>query len=379
MTDYIFILSGIPLPSLRSTSSTGTNKDNFQDNLATKQILTSNEFGREFNNTLLLGHLKKAFPSSIVEITNISLANYTTVIDQCISKASGGSFVFMNLCDGIETDGYPGVSVVQYLSLKRAPYTGSGPVFYTNSTSKTLLKNLMIESHVPTLPFVTLSHNPPLQEDIEKAKNIVGYPLIIKPSVSYGSMMISTKSVVDGPEQMISYLTETEALKDYKDEIFLESFLAGREFTVLCTGDERVGVRVYTAAERVFAPNLKEREKILTFDICWDGCDLNANTTGEFPAQPYWYEAAPIEFQDYLQDLAKKAYLSVNGTGYGRVDIRTRSPSSKDGYVLEVNANCGLAFGRMASSLGEILILSKVEPDEFCKEIIDYGSKRFKV
>jgi hypothetical protein len=33
----------------------------------------------------------------------------------------------------------------------------------------------------------------------------------------------------------------------------------------------------------------------------WDGCDLDANTTGEVPAQPYWYEAAPAEFQDYLQ------------------------------------------------------------------------------
>jgi D-alanine-D-alanine ligase-like ATP-grasp enzyme len=75
--------------------------------------------------------------------------------------------------------------------------------------------------------------------------------------------------------------------------------------------------------------------------------------------------------------LARKAYISVGGTGYGRVDIRTRTPSSKDGFVLEVNANCGLAFGRMASSLGEILILSKVEPDEFCREIINYAVQRF--
>lgn len=126
----------------------------------------------------------------------------------------------------------------------------------------------MIKSQVPTLPFVTLSHNPPAKVDLERAKEVVGYPLIIKPSVSYGSMMISTKSVVDGPSQMITYLSETEGLKDYKDEIFLESFLAGREFTVLCSGDEKVGVRVYVAAERVFAPNLNEREKILTFDIC---------------------------------------------------------------------------------------------------------------
>jgi hypothetical protein len=61
-----------------------------------------------------------------------------------------------------------------------------------------------------------------------------------------------------------------------------------------------------------------------------------------------------------LIELARTAYISVGGTGYGRVDIRTRTPESRDAFVLEVNANCGLAFGRLASSLGEILILSKV-------------------
>ena len=125
----------------------------------------------------------------------------------------------------------------------------------------------MIESNVPTLPFVILSQIPPLKEDIRKADEIVGYPLIIKPSVSYGSMMISTKSIVDSPEELISYLAETKALKDYKDEIFLESFLSGREFTVLCAGDEEKGVKVFPAAERVFSSNLKLREKILSFNI----------------------------------------------------------------------------------------------------------------
>ena len=172
----------------------------------------------------------------------------------------------------------------------------------------------MIDADVPTLPFVALrQNNPPLESDLQLTEDVVGYPLIIKPSVSYGSMMISTKSVVDTPQQLLSYLAE-DALADYTDEIFLEAFLGGREFTVLCSGDQEVGVRVYIAAERVFDKKLKEREKILTFDICrscalirlstmigWDGCDLNSNTTGEVPVQPYWYEAAPEHFQVYLQ------------------------------------------------------------------------------
>jgi hypothetical protein len=77
-----------------------------------------------------------------------------------------------------------------------------------------------------------------------------------------------------------------------------------------------------------------------------------------------------------LIELARTAYISVGGTGYGRVDIRTRTPESRDAFVLEVNANCGLAFGRLASSLGEILILSKVEPSEFLGEIIGYALER---
>lgn len=103
------------------------------------------------------------------------------------------------------------------------------------------------------------------------------------------------------------------------------------------------------------------------------------------PVQPYWYEAAPADWQESLKsirfaneiELARDAYVSVGGTGYGRVDIRTKTVESKDGFVLEVNANCGLAFGRLASSLGEILILSNVEPSEFCQEIVKYATNRF--
>ncbi|KAJ3302525.1 hypothetical protein HDV03_004892 [Kappamyces sp. JEL0829] len=347
-----------------------------------RQIQTATEFGRDFNNKILLTHLQTAFPATEVVLCEIGLVDYRQRILEWLDRANGRSLCFLNLCDGIETDGYPGLSVVQFLESRQIAFTGSGADFYINSTSKTRLKNLMLEAKVATLPFVVVQPAT-IDQDLQQAAEVVGYPLIIKPSVSYGSMMISTASIVDNADQAKAYLS---TLGSYQDEIFLESFLAGREFTVLCTGDHASGVRVFTPAERVFSETLGEREKILSFDICWDGCDLDKNDSGEVPEQPYSYAPAPLELQPYLQgetfaltlDLARRAYIAVSGTGYGRVDIRTRTPASKDAFVLELNANCGLAFGRMASSLGEILILSQVSPDEFLKEIVEYGLGRFR-
>lgn len=38
------------------------------------------------------------------------------------------------------------------------------------------------------------------------------------------------------------------------------------------------------------------------------------------------------------------------------MDIRTKSLNEPDALVLEVNANCGLSFGKGSSSLGEVRV-----------------------
>jgi len=91
----------------------------------------------------MLDHLARAFPSAKgIHICEITLQNYTSIISDAIKKASGSSLVFLNLCDGIETDGYPGISIVDYLEAQKLAFTGAGSTFYINSTSKTLLKNV---------------------------------------------------------------------------------------------------------------------------------------------------------------------------------------------------------------------------------------------
>lgn len=68
----------------------------------------------------MVQQLQKAFPRSSIEIMSISLGNYQKLINEGIekSKSDGATdnldCVFLNLCDGIETDGYPGVSIVRF-------------------------------------------------------------------------------------------------------------------------------------------------------------------------------------------------------------------------------------------------------------------------
>jgi hypothetical protein len=62
---------------------------------------------------------------------------------------------------------------------------------------------------------------------------------------------------------------------------------------------------VYTAAERVFDENIPVGERILTYDICWAGCEVKdgVEDVGEVPVQSYGYAAAPIELQNELQGI----------------------------------------------------------------------------
>lgn len=324
---------------------------------ASKDVLLACEYGKTLNNNLLIEELMKAFKSTVITHLSVSLSNYKVLITPYISSST----IFLNLCDGTEVDGYPGNSVVKYLESQSAFFTGSGSKFYEISTSKPVLKTLLQKHSVKTAEFELINYN--------SIPSKIGYPLIVKPSVSYGSINISTSSICSTPQELSNYLSSTPMTQ----ELFVESFLSGREYTVLVTSS-----KVYTPAERVFDKNIPIMERILTFDICWSGCDLDNNNDGQVPDQPYSYHSAPIELHEILKNLARDAFNAVGGDGYGRVDIRQKTQDlGSDCLVLEVNANCGLAFGSMASSLGEILILSKVSPAQFLSEICHFALQRY--
>ncbi|KAG0195766.1 hypothetical protein BGX28_000668, partial [Mortierella sp. GBA30] len=305
--------------------------------------------------------------------------------------------VVFQLCDGTELDGYPGVSIVQELEKRKIPFTGSDSAFYIISSSKPILKRELQKADVPTSSFKEF-RTPPQLADLEDIIQEIGFPMIVKPSVSYASLNISTASVVHTPEQLLEQINvslsaskpagklndkETETISHtlhnklltvvQKAEIdienptvFVEKFLAGHEFTALVVGDREWGVKVYPVAERMFDPKLGKFERLLSFDQYWDGYDLEGgHTTEEFCK----YQIANSDWQEQLQQVAKDAYLALDGTGYGRVDIRTVEMDKCEPVVLEVNANCGLSFEKDSSSMANILIMSKVAPSGFVRDL----------
>jgi D-alanine-D-alanine ligase len=77
--------------------------------------------------------------------------DYETIIDNIVAeKEEGGVFsLVLNLCDGDEVNGTPGVSVVQLLEEKELVYTGSDEYFYRITTSKIPMKQAFDKANVP--------------------------------------------------------------------------------------------------------------------------------------------------------------------------------------------------------------------------------------
>ncbi|KAF9215293.1 hypothetical protein BGZ59_001778 [Podila verticillata] len=382
----------------------------------TDPITLSNEFDRENSIADLEDKLHKAGYSD-VEIVPVSLDTVVSVADQLAremeeKRARNLDLVVFQLCDGTELDGYPGVSMIEALEQRKIAFTGSDSAFYVLSSSKPALKKELQAAKVPTSSFQEFDH-PPVMSDLDHIIGDIGFPMIVKPSISYASINISMKSVVHTPEELLEQVhksltvsmpegtppkVETQirpseeyqhplkakVVKDHNKGIdietptvFVEKFLAGREFTVLVVGDKNWGVRVFPVAERAFDPRLGKFERLLSFDQYWAGYSLDGD---EVPANEDFckYQIANEAWQEKLQHVAKEAYLALEGTGYGRVDIRTVEMDICEPVVLEVNANCGLSFEKDTSSLANILIMSHVAAPGFVKDLVEHALHRNK-
>ncbi|HLJ64384.1 MAG TPA: hypothetical protein VKT70_09770, partial [Stellaceae bacterium] len=188
-------------------------------------------------------------------------------VDDCIARARQERVIVLNLCDGDEINGYPGPSVVAGLEAARIPFTGADSRFYAVSTSKLAMKRRFAKAKVPTADWVVIEEP---ERDLARAARQLGFPLFLKPDISFGSAGISVKSVVHDPAaaraRAEALLQGMHGCRFGPGGIFAEPFIEGQEFTVMVVSDETApqGVRVLTPAERVFHSALPAQERFLT-------------------------------------------------------------------------------------------------------------------
>ena len=277
--------------------------------------------------------------------------------------------LILNLCDGDEVNGVPGVSVIHALEEAGLVYTGSDAHFYNITTSKIPMKKAFDKAGVSNAAWRIINKAGSIKGICKR----VGTPLIIKPAVSGGSMGVSVKNVVNTEQELSNRIDELN--KGYRgwnllaDGLFVEQFIAGPEYTTFITGsaNDPENCIVYEPVERVFHKSLPATEQFLSFDRLWeiyeDESPMPANENF------YEYKPAPASLINELKTLSYDAYKSLGGKGYTRIDIRQDAETGKL-YMLEANAQCGLSEDENYTSIGAIIKVSGVSFTEIIAEVL---------
>lgn len=308
----------------------------------------------------------------------VTIKDYAGIIELIVKEKDFGSKtpVVFNLCDGDEINGTPGISVVRLLEEKGLIYTGSDEYFYNITTSKIPMKKAFDKAKVPSADWKAINSK---EQNLQNIFEKLGTPIIVKPSISGGSMGVGIKNVVHDLTQLNEQVNNMFA--GYRgwdlaaDGLIAESFITGPEFTVLISGsyNNPKDAKIYTPVERVFHSSLPEQEKFLSFDRLWEIYEDEEPMPNE--ANFYEYALPDSSLIDEIKKISWDAYVACKGCGYTRADLRMDKETGKM-YVLEVNAQCGLSEDEDYTSIGAILRFSGNTFTELVAEIINDAFNR---
>ena len=243
-------------------------------------------------------------------------------VDVTRLKAMGFDKAFIALHGRGGEDG----SLQGLLELTGVPYTGSGVMASAISMDKLRSKLLWQGAGLPVAPWVALTRNEfesGLNNDVIQRIEALGLPVIVKPSREGSSVGMSKV-------EEFGALTAALALAfQHDDEVLIEKWLSGPEFTVAMLGKEILpSIRIQPAGTfyDYEAKYLSDETKY----FCPSGLEANDEAT--------------------LQNLVLKAWRALGCRGWGRIDAMLDSDGQF--YLLEANTAPGMtshSLGPMAA------------------------------
>lgn len=243
-----------------------------------------------------------------------------TAVKQIIELSKRNFDVFINVCDGAWDEDRPGVEVVQALERLGLAFTGADTNFYEPSREK--MKLVCHYWGIKTPAYVFAYGD----DDIERAAATLNYPMIVKHASSYGSIGMTRDSRVTSADAL---RFQARKMIDEFGAALIEEFIEGSEFTALVAEnvDDPMNPFVYQPIQYRFPPG----ETFKHFDMKW--VDFRAMI------------GSPVTDPDIsrrLQEMSKRLFVGLKGTGYGRCDIRMNADGEL--YLLEINPNCGMFY-----------------------------------
>jgi D-alanine-D-alanine ligase len=274
------------------------------------------------------------------------IGNATNLIKQ-LQEGKKWDMIF-NIAEGLYGEGRESL-VPALLDMYKIPYVLSGPVTMGISLNKAFAKQIVRDNGINTPAFYVVSKT----SDIAKVK--LHYPLFAKPISEGTGKGISSRSVINSNDELISVCTQL--LKKFNQPVLVEEFLPGREFTVgvLGTGDD-----AYVPGAMEIKYNKKEKQQIYSYETKENYEDLVD------------YTAVHGELFDACKEVALGAWNSLNCFDGGRVDVKI-DRFGKMSFI-EVNPLAGL--NPITSDLPILCKLNGVSYQEIISEMLKSAIKR---
>jgi D-alanine-D-alanine ligase len=199
---------------------------------------------------------------------------------------------------------------LQYMGI---PYTGSDVLGSALSMDKIRSKQVFQAQGLPTAPYAIVERNDYQEEQAEQILNALGDMVMVKPANEGSSIGMAKAQTADELHQALT------AAFEYDDEILVEAWINGPEYTVAILGDEALPA-IHMETPREFYDYEAKYQSTTTQYHCPAGLS--------------------DEDESSLKALALKAFKATGAKGWGRVDVMRNNEN--EWQLLEVNTVPGM-------------------------------------
>lgn len=200
------------------------------------------------------------------------------------------------------------------------PYTGSGVMASALAMDKLRCKQLWKDMGLPTTDFASLNQDTNWQHTVD----MLGGCVVVKPACEGSSVGMS---IAESAEQLKQ---AWELACQYDTKVLAEPRLMGEEYTVALLGDQAL-------------PSIRIQANATFYD--YEAKYLSNKTEYFCPS------GLDSQREEELAQLCINAFKSIDGKGWGRVDVMT--DLNGEFYVLEVNTVPGMTDHSLVPMAGK--------------------------
>jgi D-alanine-D-alanine ligase len=236
--------------------------------------------------------------------------------------ARRGAEVVFNLVESIDNDYGREWQVPTLLERHGFAYTGNGPRPLRLCRTKDRARRILAKAAVPVAQGYVVQSS----AELARRTSLGRFPRFVKPARVDGSIGIDRESICPDPDSLRARVQKLEA--HLPGPYLVEEYLPGKEINVAIFPSPAAGWVVPTEID--FSPVPPEYPRIITYDSKWN------ELSPEFASKSVPAQLEPALAQE-VGELARRAFVALGGSGYGRVDMRLDSAGRP--CVIDVNPN----------------------------------------